>query len=247
MNTNASQQVIGFATEFYTLWNYHTSPRYVLDSYGKYHQAGVDHHYEYVKNITTDEDKARALYPTARFDKDLRGSRSFIREEKNLPIEFFWFGKYSGQKIEDVIQKDFAYCLWAEGNASLKVSEYIKSLPVWSEKMKEREAGKANEIADYPSLKKGEVVNIHFTTNGYTKDGLCQAKGFVSTPNGREIVVYVAIKNFKEVDGIYPYIMPVINGKAQKTKGKVFSVEVAEINKEWLTKYKELHQVIEIK
>ena len=106
------KQVIGFATQFYTLWNYEAVPQYKTDSYGNHHQTGVEHKYYYVKNVSTDLEKVKSLFPNVEIDAELRGTSSFTRNEKlDLPNNYFWAGKYAGKLIDDVMEFDFKYCL----------------------------------------------------------------------------------------------------------------------------------------
>ena len=96
--------VIGFATQFYTLWekNVHTKP-----------EIGTFTEYRFVKNISTDLDKVKALYPDVEIDMGLKGNRSFVVYEKTFvkePNDCFQFGKYKGQKIAD--STDYNYLAW---------------------------------------------------------------------------------------------------------------------------------------
>ena len=90
------KQIIGFATQFYTLWNYEAVPQYKTDSYGNHHQKGIEHKYYYCKNVSTDLDKVKALFPNVEIDTELRGTSSFTRNEKlDLPENYFCFTHYA--------------------------------------------------------------------------------------------------------------------------------------------------------
>jgi len=114
------KKVIGFAKQFYTLWDYEAVPRFITDSYGKHHQTGVNHNYYYIKNVSIDLNKVKALYPDIEIDNELRGMSSFTRNEKlDLPPYYFWNGKYAGRLIDEIMETDFQYCLWCVKNYNM--------------------------------------------------------------------------------------------------------------------------------
>ena len=45
-------KLIGFATKYYTLWDYSEEKQYIIDAYGKYHVSGIKQIYHYNKNIS---------------------------------------------------------------------------------------------------------------------------------------------------------------------------------------------------
>lgn len=100
------KKLIGFATEFYTLWEYQSTPVYssneVVNGVTPM-VTGYNHEYFYLKNISKDLAKVKALYPGVAIDEDLRGvSRSFQRWEKvEPPAGCFTFGKLVNQLISD--------------------------------------------------------------------------------------------------------------------------------------------------
>ena len=76
-------------------------------------------------------------------------------------------------------------------------------------------------------LTEGQIATIHFTSNGYNANDEfteCWATGIYDS-----IGVKVMFNGVKRVGGMYPYLMPLVNGKCQKTKGKAFQIEVAEV------------------
>lgn len=99
------KRVIGFATEYYTLWNYSVSPVYKSNVVvnGVCPQiVGYNHDYFYIKNISKDLDKVKKLYPGVTIDECLRGvsRRTFRRFEKvEVSIDCFSFGQLEGQSI----------------------------------------------------------------------------------------------------------------------------------------------------
>ena len=74
------------------------------------------------------------------FQKDINYCRWFVRtfpssktstyiQSKNNPMKLscnhiFWFGKYKGKKIIDVLDQDFSYCKW-----------FVETYPVKNETM----------------------------------------------------------------------------------------------------------------
>ena len=219
------KKIIGFATQFYTLWDYEAVPQYKTDSYGNHHQTGVSHNYYYIKNVSTDLDKVKALFPNVEIDTDLRGTSSFTRNEKlSLPENFFWAGKYAGKLIDDILEIDFKYCLWSAENYNMP---YITNHPKYIAHFEAIEQKKRMDIENAQTVKPGDVVELEFLRNGYNADDN-YTECWTEARFG-ETELKVLCNGVKPVSGMYPYLMPVINGKAQKTKGKKLTVTVIEI------------------
>lgn len=225
------KRVIGFATEYYTLWYYEAEPTYVIDAYGKYHQSGINHKYFYIQNISKDINKVKTKYPGVHIDETLRGQhRSFSYKKENLynlPGEYFWVGKYSGHLVDEVIKHDLNYCIWAANEFSNNTSDFIKAHPTYIEHFDNLKRKEEDLIKSAPLLKVGDMVELQFTTNGYNLDedeGTCWT---MATYKGMD--VYIECSYFRRVDGMYPYIMPGINGKPRRTKNKTFMVVVTDI------------------
>ncbi len=219
------KKIIGFATQFYTLWNYEAVPQHKTDSYGNHHQTGVNHNYYYIKNVSTDIDKVKALFPNVEIDTELRGTSSFTRNEKlDLPENYFWGGKYAGKLIDDILEIDFKYCLWSAENYNMP---YIINHPKYIAHFEAIAKAEQAEINSKELLKVGDVVELEFTRNGYNADD--EYTGCWTEANYNDVEVAVNCNGVKPVSGMYPYLMPVINGKAQKTKGKKLIVTVMEV------------------
>lgn len=219
------KKIIGFATQFYTLWDYEAVPQYKTDSYGNHHQTGVDHKYYYIKNVSTDLDKVKLLFPNVEIDTDLRGTNSFTRNEKlDLPENYFWGGKYAGKLIDEIMEIDFKYCLWSAENYNMP---YITNHPKYIAHFEAIEKAKQDEINSKQLLKVGDIVELEFTRNGYNADD--EYTECWTEANYNDVEVAVNCSGVKPVSGMYPYLMPVINGKAQKTKGKKLTVTVIEV------------------
>lgn len=219
------KQIIGFATQFYTLWNYEAVPQYKTDSYGNHHQTGVDHKYYYIKNVSTDLDKVKALFPHVEIDTELRGTSSFTRNEKlDLPENYFWAGKYAGKLIDEIMESDFQYCLWSSENYNMP---YIKNHPKYIAYFQAIEQKEKSDIENAQTVKVGDVVELEFVRNGYNADDNyteCWTEARLG-----ETEIAVCCGGVRLVEGMYPYLMPMINGKTQKTKGKKIEVKVTEV------------------
>lgn len=222
------KQVIGLATKFYTLWNYEAVTQYRSDSYGKYHPVGIDHKYYFIKNISTDLDKVTSQYPNLQIDMGLRGTTTFVENEKlDLPVGYFWGGKYSGRLIDEVIETDLQYCIWSANNYFNQNSEYIMSHPKYIQHFEEIERENNLLIEQAQTVKVGDVVELEFISNGYNSND-DNTECWVSAILG-DTEISVCCNGVKRVSGRYPYLMPMINGKTKKTKGKVVSVTVTEV------------------
>jgi hypothetical protein len=219
------KKIIGFATQFYTLWDYDVVPQYKADCYGNYHQIGSDHKYYYIKNVSTDLDKVKVLFPNVEIDDTLRGTSSFTRNEKmDLPEGYFWYGKYAGKLIDEIMEIDFKYCLWSAENYS---TPYIKNHPKYIAHFEAIKTAEQDEINSKKLLKVGDIVKLEFTRNGYNSDEEYTECWTSATYN--DVDIAVCCGGVRLVDGMYPYLMPVINGKAQRTKGKFLTITVTEV------------------
>ena len=219
------KHIIGFATQFYTLWNYEAIPQYKEDSYGNYHQTGVVHNYYYIKNVSTRLDKVKELYPNVEIDTELRGTNSFTRTEKlDLPNNYFWAGKYAGKLIDDILDSDFNYCLWSSENYNMP---YITNHPKYIAYFEAIEQKKRLDIENAQTVKVGDVVELEFVRNGYNADD--EYKECWTEARLGETEIAVCCGGVRLVEGMYPYLMPMINGKTQKTKGKKIEVKVTEV------------------
>lgn len=221
--------IIGFASQYYTLWNHHTVPQYRTDSYGNHHQVGVRHYFDYVKNVSKDLIKVQEAYPGVQIDEELRGqTRSFSKyKEIDLPENFFWVGKYAGKLIDEIMETDFSYCQWAMQTLSGKTSEYIRNHVKYQEYLHAQEIEKSKLIAGAGTLQVGDIVYLQFQSNGYNVNDNyteCWVKA-----EHENLSLAVKCPGAKQIIGMYPYLMPVINGKAQRTKNKRIRVKVTEV------------------
>ena len=95
-----STHLIGFATEYYTLWHYSECPQYTTAPDGTQVFTGMRQNYNYCQNLSHSEDAAqeKALKRFGKYlevDEGLRGeTRSFTRMMKeNAPNDRFAYGK----------------------------------------------------------------------------------------------------------------------------------------------------------
>jgi hypothetical protein len=225
-----SKKIIGFANQFYTLWEYSKSTQYVTDAYGTSHPIREIVIYTYIKNISTDLSKVESLYPSTTIDLQLRGSRSFeLQSQIDRPKGYFWGGKYAGKLIDDIINCDFNYCLWSIENYKGDTFNHITNHPKYIQYLQDIENERNAKLSRARLLKVGEVAELQFVTNGYNfdiyeGDNVCWANAYIEDNNK----VCIELLG-KSVGGMYPYVMPIINGKPQRTKGKSIYVTIAEV------------------
>lgn len=114
--------VIGFANQYYTLWDCYTEVQEF-----KHGVRLIKEHNNYIKNISINKDKAFALYPDAQFDENLRGkTRSFYSSRKEFPNNVFHYGRYEGELYTNC--HDYSYMAWYfEGN-SIDRQEILKPI-----------------------------------------------------------------------------------------------------------------------
>jgi hypothetical protein len=222
-------KIIGFAGKYYTLWHLEKENQYKMDSYGNYHCIGVNYKYLYIKNVSKDLDKVKNLYPGVEIDDELKGkTRSYSNMVvQDLPNNYFWAGKYSGRLIDEIIESDFKYCLWSSNNFFGPQSEYIKSHAKYIEHFENLEKEKQDKLNSIDLIKSGDVIELEFTSNGYNADEFYTKCDAYALYNGNDVVVLC--NGVKPVNGLYPYLMPIINGKAQRIKNKKIKVEVVDI------------------
>jgi len=261
-------QLIGFANTFYTLWDYRTETTYVTDSYGKHHASGSRTHYFFRKNVSTDLDKVKRLHPDLSIDDSLRGKTSSWDSvgRIDLPNNIFWFGKYYGRMVDEILASDMGYCEWVVRNNSCPQTEYIIAHEIYKRHIAKIEAIRQETLNEANPLKVGDEIELEFISNGFMtmkkhpndanmtyeeyyawesseESKQCVAK---ATKDGSDIVFYVSVPDYKRVNGRFPYIMPSINGKCQKTKGKRFVVKVYEVSEPYMDNWNNILQSIKI-
>lgn len=158
---------IGFANQYYTLWDVTAQPKYFTDSYGKHHIQCMITHYNYIKNISTDLEKVKTLHPDLVIDNELRGKTSswVSSSEEDLTPEILKFGKYSGKSIQEVVAIDFGYILWLIDNCyKAATRDACKALPQVIDYYAEIERKNNEAMQQHIIIESGEV-ELEFITN----------------------------------------------------------------------------------
>lgn len=220
MNDRKNNHVIGFAGTFYTLWNVDVKP-----SYNKNGDCTGHHlNYVYIKNISTDADKVKSLYPELDIDITLTGKRSFTLFRpvaETFADDVFGFGKYKGQSI--VSCKDIDYVYWAfesgyfteankvyaervlTGAGYYIVDGFVCSPEDYERLMEER--------AFAETVKEGKPFEVLFVSS-LNRDGQYIFRG--------------QTLNFKDFQPMYyngyEYGLPIIKGKTKRIKGKTWRI-----------------------
>jgi len=242
-----SNLTIGFANQYYTLWSVTEEANYVTDAYGNSWKSQQWNRFTYIKNVSKDLEKVKELYPNTSIDDGLRGKSISFDGQKSpvLPEGYFWFGKYYGHTIEEVIETDFNYCLWAIDNTHIKG---LKDHPKVLAHFKAQEDAKAQTISGANPMKVGKAT-LTFTSNGfnawwsdngritsqYAEYWDAQENGYdrchiKAVSEGSDINFIVVSQGLKEVYGRFPYMMPMVNGKCQRTKNKTIEVDVYKVD-----------------
>lgn len=103
---------IGFATEFYTLWDITTEKQYSQDENGNGVCTGIRTYYWFKGNVSKDLEKVKAKYPTLDIDYDLKGKNGswekFEKVDQYRDDEFGW-GKVAGHSI---LESNSLWHLW---------------------------------------------------------------------------------------------------------------------------------------
>lgn len=237
---------IGFATEFYTLWDVSSEHVYFTDAYGNHHLTGTKYNYFYQKNISKDLSKVKELYPSLGIDEGLRGkirSWSETKPAEDTTPEILKFGKHIGRNVAEVAELDFNYTLYLLNNCrSEKTKDAIAALPKVAEYFSAKQAEKEARVNGYALVQDGRqeltfcgnpnrlVREIAFVDCAQLKDYRdCNYAAAQITENH---VLYVIFPQVQYVSGIYPYNMAVIDGKAKRIKNKTISIEIVVLHTE---------------
>ncbi len=217
---------IGFTTKFYTLWD--VSVEHITNAYGR---KGERVTANYIKNISMDEQSARAKYPDAPVDLGLRGHSSFCRTNwEPLPSDVFPCGKYMGQPIADCT--DFGYLYWAIDTNMLcgESRDIAVAVLLGSEQYGQYDdmilpMGRVNDLLAQDAAR--DEIAAAIDINGCVELlNVSNIKDWDENGFGSEtgvdrvnlIWVRAAIERF-EYNG-WEYFLPVKGGKAKRIKGK---------------------------
>jgi hypothetical protein len=236
---------VGFANQFYTLWDVNEETVYVTDGYGKHWPSHTVTHFHYIKNISTDLDKVKELYPSLTIDDTLKGiTRNWSRDGvEDFSPELFKSGKYSFKTIQEVATIDIKYLLWyLENGWKPKTRELISELPEIKQHFEKLEAEKQAKIASYKTLQSGTFTGTfennpnNILNEWYTSDSenLIHHSHYHHATFVLEdgTKIFVLFPQVKQVSGLYPYTMGLINNKFCKTKNKQFTLNLNIIHRD---------------
>lgn len=246
-NKNA-MLTIGFADQFYTLWDATTDIQYVTDGNGKHWPSHETTKFSYIKNIATDLDKVKELYPNTPIDENLRGiHRSWSQDGvKDLSPELFKSGKYNLKTIHEVAEIDVKYLVWYNENGwKPDTRKLIAELPQVVAYYANIEAEKQAKINAYKELKSGayigtfiqnpnSVLNEWYYNENNPKTSL---KDYQYSHNAKFVLedgteIFVLFPEVKKVAGLYPYTMGKIDGKFTKIKNKQYTLNLNIIHRD---------------
>jgi hypothetical protein len=241
---------IGFAGTFYTLWTVNTEESWSNTESGPVfngYKTTFSYHQNLSKDLVEAQNKAagfgcKDLTP----DEELRGTRYITRftpvnreSEVIIPEDCFQFGKYKGQKFEEIKVKDLDYLIWYALNSDAKIAHVLV----------------AEESSLY-CIYKGQFMTVELKNskehyNGVTEafksvgyiDALCERNQSRNQVN----ILGAWFRASNEVKEMSyqgaPYYLPVIDGKAKRVKGKFlrYFAELDEENNEYIVTRIELH------
>ena len=214
---------IGFANKFYTLWD--VTSKVVESKYSK-HTIVTN---TYIKNISTDIDKVKELYPGVEIDGSLRGHSctfEYIKERKEINTDKFNFGKYEGQLISEC--NDESYLIWFFDNCDVerkknveerlvKLGFIVKNDTIFTQE----EIEKQEQIERMLSNK--EELEVTFDRNLSVEfDSSNKCYGVYRNEDG-------ILFKFNDVKLNYyngfEYCLPLVNDKAKRIKNKTVKIK----------------------
>lgn len=180
------KNIIGFAGTFYTLWSYEDC----ASTRGDFRVFETKFYYH--KNVSTDIEKVKALYPCIEIDMELKGSSDFtkfIKEEFVNPFtkltDLMPLGKFKGQTIGTILEANPDYLVWlSENSYNRGLKEYCNEIT--TEYREAKAAEKQAKFDAIPEYKEGVVIEFMVTfernltavnANFYDKDGKYMYKG----------------------------------------------------------------------
>lgn len=232
---------IGFTSKFFTLWD--VTVEHFTNAYGR---KGERVTAAYIKNVSMDEQTARAKYPDAPVDMSLRGHSSFTRTNwEPLPSDVFPCGKYAGEPIAEC--SDWSYLYWAVDTQMLcgesrdiavavllKSGEYAEYNGRLLTAARVAEIEQADAALDeiIAAIDANGVVEVVSKTNIQPWDSevgddflthyVC---GSYTTVDGVNVYWPESMVNWFQYNG-YDYGLPVKGGKAKRIKGKTIKLVV---------------------
>lgn len=225
---------IGFATEFYTLWDISKEIMYSTNARGEHFPSYEKVSYYYMQNLSKDEFKAKEKAKNMGaidldVDEELFGRNNSFSKQVKLNSElprninpFFTFGKYQEAPILECV--DISYLEWYFKETNNRYAkqvllangyvEFDNNVYNQEEYAKILENLEKAKIRDHfvKSLESGEQIELTFTilsnANSY---------GIVRTTLPLDLI-------FTETKAMYykgiEYYLPIIDTKAKKLKNK---------------------------
>lgn len=216
---------IGFANEYYTLWDVETTTNY-NSRYG--YKESVVRNYIFRKNISKSLDKVRELYPDTEIDENLRGHHSSwsCRETFEIPTEYFAFGRNQGEPIKECCDDKYLQWYWDNEinddrrnyiNEILLSRGYVFRLNKWM--LKEDTQDLDSEINTILNGKFTFFADKNLTIN--YGDNTAEISPYIVNGIESDIYYKVIFSEYKTyVYRGYEYALPVINGQAKRIKEK---------------------------
>lgn len=237
MDSNINK--IGFAGTFYTLWNICTEDVHHTDMRGDVHKTGVRCNYNYIKNISTDLEKAKSLHPDLEVDEDLYGrntswSKFTPIEQIDLTPNILKFGKYKDQDINDLVDTDLDYIVWVSNTNYSANGVYAKTHPkvlqYYIDEANTKSAIKAKTDELLESITKEGKITVTLERNFGLYENTASTN-FIK--DGVNINLRLQSPNFKEMSYQgHDYALPTIGGKSKRIKGKEVIFEVIGVERE---------------
>lgn len=238
-----SNYVIGFAEQFWTLWIAEKEPVYLIGKDGNNYLTGHNTKYTYVKNISKDQKKAIANYPSAEVDEELRGVTTkthVVLAKEDLCPQIMKFGIHYAESIDVLVETDLDYVLWLiEERSSTPNAQYAKKHKVIMDHFREIERKKRKRKRSLAEQLEQLTEAGHVTFEAQKNLALWHTGvsnnnyGCLSVKTESDLVYSLIFKpsaiQVYNYQGIH-YALPLINGKPKRMKGKKVKISFEWIN-----------------
>lgn len=237
-------QVIGFAGTYYTLWTLCVEKAYYTAPNGKHYPSHMIYHYSYIKNISTDIEKAKCLYPNTIIDEELKGktqSFSWEKKDNDLTPEILKFGKYAGCDVRELVKIDFDYILYMINQYGYnKTWEIAKQTPEYIKHISDQQMILDKKIASFKPLVSGNY-KLTIERNPDEDGNVC-----ISIIDGQTL--QLQFNDIKECyyNGITYYLPVFSDGKAKRLKNKEFEYKLEIIETDINTEHGYCYQVAKV-
>ena len=231
-------KAIGFANKYYTLWE--VTSKVIESKYSKSTFMTCT----YLKNISMDIDKVKALYPGLEIDESLNGHSctfEYAKEQKEINTDKFNFGKYEGNLIPECT--DNSYLCWFFDNCDGERKQNVEArLVELGFVVKDDIIFTQEEIAKEEQIEKmlsnKEELEVVFNKNlNIEFDSSDKCYGVYRNEDG-------ILFKFNDVKLNYyngfEYGLPLVNGKAKRIKNKTIKIKDYKYE---ITKYDKIVEV----